>query len=121
MANCAAVLGANWMAWVDATEPPSSSVAPASMASVPVPVTLLVTLRRCRPSVRSATASIVPLLTIEPPPRALRVPPPLSVPPFNPPLPASTWTIGAPSVPVKRAVPPASTSKVPPTVRLAVL
>ena len=108
------------MAWVDATVPPRSSVAPASMASVPRAGDVLVTLRRCRPSVRSATASIVPLLTIAPPPRALRVPPPLSVPPFDPPL-GVDLDRGAPSVPVKRAVPPASTSKVPPTVRLAVL
>ena len=91
------------------------------MASVPVPVTLFVRLRRCSPSVRSATASIVPLLTIGPPPSALRVPPPLSVSAVQPAAAGVDLDDRGAEVPVKRAVPPAATSSVPPTVRLAVL
>jgi hypothetical protein len=99
------------MAWE--TVPLSISVAPASIRSVPVPVTLP-SVSCCSPSVKSAVASIVPLLTMPPAP-AVTVPLPTSAPP------RSIWTVWALGAPLKNALPPLITSSVPPTVRLAVL
>ena len=56
-------------------------VAPASMMSVPVPVRLSATTSRWEPSVKSATASIVPVLPMLALPVASSVPLPLIVPP----------------------------------------
>ena len=56
-------------------------VAPASMVSVPVPVRLSATTSRWEPSVKSATASIVPVLPMLALPVASSVPLPLIVPP----------------------------------------
>ena len=111
LASCRLLLGWNWMAWE--TVPPSTSVAPGSICSVPLPLTLL-SASCCSPSVKSAAASIVPLFRMPPAP-PVTVPLPTSAPP------ASIWTVCAASEPLKNALPLSITSSVPPTVRLAVL
>ena len=80
-----------------------------------MPASALATVSCWRPSAGSAAASIVPSFTITLPTGAARVP----VASMAPPL--SILIAAAPSAPLKNAVPPLWTSKVPPIVRLAVL
>ena len=75
----------------DATAPSSSSMAPASICSVPLPAMSFLISSRCRPRVRSAIASIVPLLVIAP----LITPAPFNRPPL------STSTVAAVTRPVR--------------------
>ena len=89
-------------------------VAPASISSLPVPVRLSATTSRWEPSVKSATASIVPVLPMLAPPVASSVPLPLIVPPV-------LLMLAAASVPEKYVLLPVSTDKAPPIARFAVL
>ncbi len=70
------------MVWFGPIAAVAISVAPASTVTVPLPARGLASVSCCSPSVRSATASIVPSLTIAPPPEADNVPLPLSTPPL---------------------------------------
>jgi hypothetical protein len=84
------------------------------MVSVPAPVRLSATTRRWEPSVKSATASIVPVLVMLALPVASSVPLPLMVPP-------ALLIVLAANVPEKYVLLPVWTEKAPPIVRLAVL
>ena len=108
-----ALLATKLTVWV-LTVPFRTSVAPASMVSVPAPARSSETTSRCEPSVKSATASIVPVLMMLVLPVASSVPLPRMVPP-------ALLIVLAASVPEKYVLLPVWTDKAPPIVRLAVL